>query len=294
MNTKRKTLILTALMAAMSLPAAAAVTNTGCYVYMAAGLFSASQIDFNAKLEASLDKSKYKTFLPQRDGFVFLKLQQALEKVLPSEQVLPAVETIIYYLDVGYFIPKSNLVIGLMDEPLDPGVIIEMANARYMDKYEIQYKTDILSPFGTYSDPLGGIHFFPPFSSNVFMLNATFDTLVNRLSIRMKEGIDKQMAANPQYTCDQNAYNFVNADIKKNPVLIDLMKGSNALFDKILVDNKGKLLPSGSQNLPANYQKLIDAIHTDAGLAKVAQNYKDSIALDPNFFKVFPVIDTDR
>ncbi len=132
-------------------------------IYFAGALFSARETYFNVVMAEKLEKAGYSVILPQRDGFQFLRLMLALDKRLPSEDVLPAVQDIIYYLDVGHFIPSCDVILANLDEPVDEGVVVEISYAKLMGKIVIGIRTDIRSPYGESKSPYGGMHFFPAY-----------------------------------------------------------------------------------------------------------------------------------
>lgn len=97
---------------------------------------------------------------PQRDGFEFGNLMRAFYNKLPSEEISPAVQKIIYLLDMGIFIPKSDIVLAILDEPLDEGMVVEISYAKMIRKLVIGIRTDVRSPYGSILEPLTGMHFF--------------------------------------------------------------------------------------------------------------------------------------
>jgi len=130
-------------------------------IYPAAALFNGRSTYFNQALVQGLEEKGYKTNFPQRDGFEFGNLNNALRNKLPESEVPSAVEKIIYYLDMGIFVPQSHVVLANLDEPQDEGVLVEMAHAKDISKYIIGFRTDVRSPYGSNSDTFGGMHFFP-------------------------------------------------------------------------------------------------------------------------------------
>ena len=110
--------------------------------------------------------------LPQRDGFEFnVEWQQVLMKdVFPNdEERSKALSWVIYLTDIGKFVYESDVVIANMDEPLDPGVIVECMVAKEMGKPVIQYRTDCRSPYGGMGDCHKGMHWFPMFPADHFI-----------------------------------------------------------------------------------------------------------------------------
>ena len=99
-------------------------------IYIAAALFNGRATFFNQALVEELEQRGYQTRFPQRDGFEFGDLHNALGEVLPELEIPSAVETIIYHLDMGVFIPQSNIVVANLDEPQDEGVLVELSHAK--------------------------------------------------------------------------------------------------------------------------------------------------------------------
>ena len=60
-------------------------------IYPAAALFNARETYFNSALVERLEKLGYKTNFPQRDGFEFGRLKDALQGKLPPDQISSAV-----------------------------------------------------------------------------------------------------------------------------------------------------------------------------------------------------------
>lgn len=105
----------------------------------------------------------YKLFLAQRDGFEktnFAKLVNRLEGFLSGEeQISHAVSWIIYLLDL-YNCYLSDVCVACLDEPLDPGMIVEVMFAKMMNKPVIGYRTEMRTPYGTSAECHTGMHFF--------------------------------------------------------------------------------------------------------------------------------------
>ena len=142
-------------------------------IYHAAALFSGRETSFNMTLTEWLeDRLEYNVILPQRDGYEAGNLHQALGRHLPRDEVAAAVQCVVYFLDMGLFLPRSDVVVANLDEPLDEGVVVEISYARLMNKPVIGFRTDVRSPFGRSDDPLGGMHFFPAFQCDVFVHHA--------------------------------------------------------------------------------------------------------------------------
>src|SRR3989344_5444522 len=135
--------------------------NEQVSIYPAAALFNGRETIFNSLLVEGLEKLGYKTNFPQRDGFEFGDLSKTLDGKLLDREINTAAQNIIYYLDMGVFLPKSDVILANFDEPLDEGVIVEASYATLMGKFVIGLRTDVRSPYGSLEDAFRGMHFFP-------------------------------------------------------------------------------------------------------------------------------------
>jgi len=133
--------------------------QSNCYI--AAALFNGRETYFNVAIAEGLEAKGHRCLLPQRDGFEFAALHGFLAEVLPERQVPGAVQQIIYHLDLGVFLAQSDVVVALLDEPIDEGVVVEIAYARLAGLPVVGLRTDVRSPYGEFADPCGGAHFFP-------------------------------------------------------------------------------------------------------------------------------------
>jgi nucleoside 2-deoxyribosyltransferase len=139
-------------------------------LYIAAAIFNGREAIFNTSLADKLGCDiGCDTILPQRDGFEFTSLAESLSKQLPPKDVMLAVQNIIYSLDIGYFIPRSDMIIANLDEPIDEGVIVEICYGRSMGKKIIGFRTDTRSPYGALTDSFRGIHTFPAYQCDIFV-----------------------------------------------------------------------------------------------------------------------------
>jgi nucleoside 2-deoxyribosyltransferase len=235
-------------------------------IYFASALFNSRELVNNSIIEQELVNKGYRVFLPQRDGFEFSKLTQILENVLDSKDVNKATEDIIYILDMGWALQNSQIVIGNYDEPMDPGVIVEMCYAMFAcNKPVIGYRTDTRSPYGVFLSELGGQHFFPPYNTHTMIMkfpntgpNSSFDTIVNDIKDISNE-IDTVIK-------DNSLNNKCHICIKRQSPLKNLINATNLLFKNIL---------DGDDIYDQdNYQRFIDVIHTTEGLTKIAKNWE--------------------
>ena len=145
-------------------------------IYLAGGLFSASEREYNDLLAQELERKKHAVILPQRDGFDFTSLHKELASLLPEYLAVPACHLFIFLLDLGIYLERSDIVIANVDEPIDPGTHREMLHARDIGKPVIAVRSDIRSPFGSYLEPMGGMHSFVWFSATHFVrINGSSD-----------------------------------------------------------------------------------------------------------------------
>lgn len=231
----------------------------GVTIYHAASLFNGRETLFNQALTHLLSKKGYNILLPQRDGFDFdnmARLIKSLEQEhMPSEEVTEAVDTIIYLLDIGIYIPKSQVVIANLDEPLDPGVDVELCYANMMDKLIVGFRTDIRIPFG--SNDYRGMHFFPTYQCDVFITHnmpamsvksseEEMDGLVEKI-----DGVIKHSAHSLRQDIPKYALN--------HPKIKKVLDGADILFGGV------------------------EDIHSDEGLKEICRRYteyKKSVILD--------------
>ena len=102
-------------------------------IYVAAALFNGRETMFNWRLSSELEKKwSGTTITPQLDGYEFSALADAFSKNVPPEELSDVVQSVIYYFDMGYCLPMSDIVIANLDEPLDEGVVTEVSYAKLM------------------------------------------------------------------------------------------------------------------------------------------------------------------
>ncbi len=208
-------------------------------IYFAASLFNGRETYFNSLLTEKLEDLGYKVILPQRDGFEFGRLTEALSEKLLPEEIGPAVQMIIYLLDMGIFVPKSNIVLAILEEPQDAGVDVEIAYAKMIGKFVIGLRTDVRSPYGSISEPLGGMHFFPVYQCDVFIRHYMPSKTVKEREEQLTDLLEKVNQAIKTAETKQESIE-INSDINR----------------------AAKLLFEG-----------IDDIHSEEGLEKIVLRY---------------------
>lgn len=200
-------------------------------IYLASALFNGRETYFNSKLVEDLDRLGYKTNFPQRDGFEFGNLTKALSNKLPPEQIGSAVQNVIYFLDMGIFLPQSDVILANLDEPLDEGVVVEVSYAKLMDKFIIGLRTDVRSPYGSALDALKGMHFFPAYQCNKFISHympcknpvereEQFTSLVHKIDKTIRESGIQHKDELPTYA-------------SSNPNINSILESAEALFTGI-------------------------------------------------------------
>lgn len=230
-------------------------------IYFAAALFNGPDKQFNIRLATELERKGYNVFLPQRDGYEFASLDSALSEVLLQEEVAGARQTIIRLLDLGIFVPRSNIVLVRLDEPLDPGADVETVRSRLMGKAVVGFRTDVRSPYGLLSEPLGGMHFFLAaecfafvsyhmFCRSVAEAEREFKILVNKILVAIETALEKARV-------DRGHFSVRNENNQ-------LMKQAELLFEGIFPN-----------------------IHSPKALAEIACRYKKH---REGFRTLFPVV----
>lgn len=138
-------------------------------IYCAGSLFNGRETYFNSRLTEELEKRNYKVNLPQRDGFEFGNLEKSFLGKLPEKEIESAVQNIIYFLDMGIFVLRSDIILANFDEPPDQGVDIETTYAKTIGKFVLGFRTDIRSPYGNLNNNFRGMHFFPGKQTTIFL-----------------------------------------------------------------------------------------------------------------------------
>jgi len=206
-------------------------------VYFAAPLFNQAETRYNAEITKRLEERGYKVILPQRDGFEFQNLTELLSQHFEKEEDIEnAVQELIYLLDMGCFLPSSDAVLAVLNEPLDPGVIVEICYARLLGRQVVGLRSDTRQPFGDYNTRFGGMHFFPAFQCDYFLKvgpNDDLGAIVNSIDSRLR-----------RITCSKEQVKSGN------------IAGLIKLAEKIFND--------------------ADDIHSDRGLERVVRRYVQS------------------
>ncbi|MCE5214268.1 MAG: nucleoside 2-deoxyribosyltransferase [Methanobacterium sp.] len=200
-------------------------------IYPAAALFNARETYFNSTLMERLENLEYKINFPQKDGYEFVNLKEALEDKIPPDEIDSAVSNIIYFLDMGVFIPSCDVVLANLDEPVDEGVVIEAAYAKLMGKFVIGVRTDVRSPYGSSNNIFGGMHFFSAYQSHIFITHympcctpaereIQMDKLISKIDKTIKDAKITHQNELPDYA-------------QFNPNIKQILDGAEILFKDI-------------------------------------------------------------
>lgn len=216
-------------------------------IYPAAALFNARETYFNSILVEKLENMGYKTNFPQRDGFEFGNLKEALRGMIPTSQINSAVSNVIYYLDMGVLLKGSDVILANLDEPLDEGVVVEASYGKLMGKFVIGLRTDLRSPYGRPDDDYGAMHFFPAYQTHRF--------ISHYMPSRTPEDREAQMDALALKIHDI----IVEAEVSHNELIKDYVRDNPNLQP---VFEGAELLFHG-----------IDDIHSISGLETIASRY---------------------
>lgn len=235
------------------------------YIYMAAGLFNVETNMVNAyftkKLEAFFESNPLtkdgnqipvQCYLPQRDGFEVGKIADFIAHagtVLPKGK-LTASEVVMYvpyYLDLGYFMSNSVAVVANLDEPIDNGLMVEVAYAKLCNIPVIGLRTDLRTPLGQRTDILS-INPFIIEQCDCFIWSQTppgdledvlshTDTIIDELEKRIRKWVADSGKGNQMRSSD-------------NRIFKNIIKGSDMLFSDIVGD-----------------------IHTEENMTKIVKNF---------------------
>eukprot|EP00164_Ancoracysta_twista_P008697 GFYU01012648.1.p1 GENE.GFYU01012648.1~~GFYU01012648.1.p1 ORF type:complete len:238 (+),score=39.52 GFYU01012648.1:22-735(+) len=195
-------------------------------IYNTASLFNAREKLHNILLTEALDKHGHDCILPQRDGFEFSALHELLKEMLPAgEDAAMSLQTIIFLLDMGFFIPKSDAVVACLDEPVDEALVLEVTAGAVLGKRVIGWRSDVRSPFGSLQEPFKGMHFFIPMFCDTMINETTASTSatsaqseVDRLAARVHEALQIGGSKGAAVTVG---------------VFIDIIEAANLIFDGI-------------------------------------------------------------
>ena len=129
--------------------------------YFAAPFFCAKEQYYNLKLTEEIEKKTgHKGFLPQRDGFFYGNLIEAVKNDYPQDQAENIAQDLVYILDMGTLLLGTDYVIALVDEQIDEGVAVEISYAQAAGIPVLGIRSDLRAPFGNLSGISRGLHLF--------------------------------------------------------------------------------------------------------------------------------------
>jgi hypothetical protein len=131
-------------------------------------LFNTKECLFNVAIAKKLETRGHRVYLPQRDGFEFSQLTSLLPDTFTDTDKSKAVAWIIYLADLAK-LSSGSVCLANLDEPLDPGVLIEIMYAKQLGIPTIGYRCDSRTPFGDSVSWNFGMHFFPLFQCDYFI-----------------------------------------------------------------------------------------------------------------------------
>jgi nucleoside 2-deoxyribosyltransferase len=218
-------------------------------IYIAAALFNSRETRFNLDVVRQLEAKNYKTLFPQRDGFESERLVELSSVGLSRRDAKTMSSIIIYLYDLGVALAGSNIVVANLDEPLDPGVVVEITFARLIGKPVIGFRTDSRSPYGEWSDRLGGTHFFVGYQCNYFVRQVVESKTQKDARIEMQELMDKILVAIRQVNISSTK--TIPQFALNNPGVVKILDSAKLLFKGVDED-----------------------IHTRQGLEIIVKRYK--------------------
>lgn len=183
------------------------------YIYIAAGLFNIETNMFNAYLTDKLEnRFGYNCYLPQREGFETSKMAAFYEKIpgaildgdssdSDSDLLEKAIPLFPYYLDLGYYMARSIAVVANLDEPIDIGMVIEIAYAKICNIPVIGLRADLRTPLGDRGNIIGinpfpveqcdcYINVYPP-TGDIEEITKLTDSIIEKIDEKLKEWIPR-------------------------------------------------------------------------------------------------------
>lgn len=127
-------------------------------VYIASPLFNPPEREENSEIDEALRKGGFETFLPQRDGFLYVELVKTIEekqKGCKREDAEKIALSIITHLDIYQVCEGSDaLVLNMNGRVPDEGAVSEAAMAFAVGHPVVIYKNDARSLVGGRDNPL--------------------------------------------------------------------------------------------------------------------------------------------
>lgn len=222
-------------------------------LYMAASLFNAREARFNLDITRQFEALGYQAILPQRDGFEYKSLSTTVKKYSPANEIAKTARDLIYLLDMGVFIPESDVIVANLDEPVDDGVIIEIAYAHMMGKPVIGYRTDLRTPFGS-EERLAGLHSFVAFQCDYIIVHYMKVTNAEDEKTALRQLVSKiDQTIKTKLIFKQNTTpNYVNT----NPQIEQIIHSANRVLGNAEGIHTQKGLEKAIKKLIANQSTL--------------------------------------
>lgn len=202
--------------------------NTKLKVYLTGSLFNERETLFNLELAKALEKKGYDVILPQRDGFVWKDLIKQIDNKIPKRKAYAAGVNAIYLLNMGKFIPQSDVVVAVLDEPTDEGVVVELTYAHMIGKPVIGLRTDLRNKYNEEIKLFSGVHSFVAYQCDSIIDQPhairNDQDAKDAMNVLTSSIAEKVKNIKPAKTEELPAYATSNPEVSK------LIDGANILF----------------------------------------------------------------
>ncbi len=198
-------------------------------VYPANALQHPERNILNSEVAQGLEKMGYRTYFAQRDGFDFPDLKKALSKELKEKSVDSAAKKITYCLDIGKFMPKSDIILINYNQPLDENIVMESSYAKKFGKFTIGFGEESKKSQTDNNKMYHENYKYPAFRFSVSVpYSADKETSEKDLAKSLVYRIN-------QMVTDRGTYHneTMSRYVKSNPDLIPFFDGSAILFHNI-------------------------------------------------------------
>ncbi len=196
-------------------------------IYCAGPLFNDGERATMLKIATTMEKYGFKTYLPQRDGFEFAKLDPVLKKAgVPEKEVQDVLNKIIFSFDI-YNLLKCNATIFNMDGRVpDGGSIVEATTTWSCGHPLVIYKDDPRTlMLGVNNPMITGLSDFKLMSNLSETPQAIHTEILNS-----SKPLDKALYPAKIKATYQNGQKI--AELKKKPIsLIELCRELLKVFD---------------------------------------------------------------
>ncbi len=156
-------------------------------IYCAGALFNRKEKEEMLEIANMLEKHKFYTFLPQRDGLEFACLSDILKEIGESEESTKSIlNKAIFALDVFQVLECDGLVLNMNGRVPDEGAMVEVGIAWSIGKTIVIYKDDVRTLISGSNNPLAvGLSGFTVLTK-ISEIPIEFKQLFNRVSITEK------------------------------------------------------------------------------------------------------------